>query len=210
MQWSPAPVDHKMSNFSNPPHLNSFLSTLLDGNENAPSSSRVARLKSSFGQDLAYAGRYIVQPVGNIISHTPDTDFFFIALSFSSLISENILIRSWTQNKTRATCLPKVWKALKIKYDLQDIDLASKALLGLHRFTSCDTVSAFSGKGKLKPLDLMLKSSHYIDLFASISEEPGLSADLFQIVQQLVFKLYGYKEKNNDIVRSKLNAAEQG
>ena len=107
-------------------------------------------------------------------------------------------------------CLSKVKDALKIKCDLQDMDLVCKALLGLHCFTGCDTINAFSGKGKIKPLHLMLKNSCYINLFASIGEEPNLSEDLFQIAQQFVCEVYGYKEKNTNIVRDKLYATKQG
>ena len=84
--------------------------------------------------------------------------------------------------------------ALRIKYDLQDMDLVSKALLGLHGFTGCDTISAFSGKGKVKPLQLMLKNVAYVAL--SIGEELELSEDLFRVVQQFICELYmGIKKK---------------
>jgi hypothetical protein len=72
----------------------------------------------------------------------------------------------------------EVKNALEIKYDIQDLDLVSKALLGLHGFTGCDTISAFSGKGKVKPLQLMLKNDVYCDLFASLGTEPELPEDL--------------------------------
>ena len=58
MPWPPGPDNLKMSNFNNPPHLDSFLSMLLAGNVNTPLSNRVTCLKSSFGQDLTYAGKY--------------------------------------------------------------------------------------------------------------------------------------------------------
>ena len=57
MPWPPGPDDLKMSNFDNPPHLDCFLSMLLAVNVNAPLSNRITRLKSSFGQDLTYAGK---------------------------------------------------------------------------------------------------------------------------------------------------------
>ena len=60
MPWPPRPEDLKMSNFNNPPHLDSFLSILLAGNENDSLSNHVTHLKSSFGQDLTYAGKYII------------------------------------------------------------------------------------------------------------------------------------------------------
>ena len=106
--------------------------------------------------------------------------------------------------------MSKVKEALKIKYDLQDMDSVSKALHGLHGFAGCDTINAFSGKRKIKPLHLILKNYCNMNLFASIGEEPNSSEDLFEIAQQFVCKLYGYKEKNTNIVCYKLYAAKQG
>ena len=55
MSWPPRTDELNMSNFVNPPNLDSFLLTLLE--EGKPETSRVSRLKSSFGQDLTYAGK---------------------------------------------------------------------------------------------------------------------------------------------------------
>ena len=49
-------------------------------------------------------------------------------------------------------------EARQVKYVLDDMQLVSNALLGLHAYKGCDTVSAFSGKGKVKPLKLMMKN----------------------------------------------------
>ena len=40
-----------------------------------------------------------------------------------------------------------------------------KALIGMHAYTGCDTVSAFAGKGKAKALKLLTKSKLYQDTF---------------------------------------------
>ena len=45
-----------------------------------------------------------------------------------------------------------------------------QALVGLHSFTGCDTVSAFAGKGKVKPLLLMAKDRKYVDAFARLGK----------------------------------------
>ena len=159
---------------------------------------------------LLFHAKKISESFRRIIIYTPDTDVFLIALGVSSQISGNLFIRTGTQNKARIICLSKVKEALQIKYDLQDMDLVSKALLGLHGFTGCDTISAFSGKGKVKPLQLILKNIAYVDLFASIGGEPELSEDLFRVVQKFICVLYGHKEDNTNIVRYKLYAAKQG
>ena len=42
-------------------------------------------------------------------------------------------------------------EALQIKYVLNDMQLVSNTLLGLHAYTGYDMVSAFACKGKVKP-----------------------------------------------------------
>ena len=48
------------------------------------------------------------------------------------------------------------------KVSEQNIDYVLKTLTGLHAFTGCDTVSAFYGKGKIKPLKIMPISFNYL------------------------------------------------
>ena len=55
MPWPPTPKDLEVSNFTNSTYLDSFLEGLLTSEEGQVS-NRVSRLKSSFGQDLTYAG----------------------------------------------------------------------------------------------------------------------------------------------------------
>ena len=50
--------------------------------------------------------------------------------------------------------------------NLQKKSLLS-ALVGFHSFTGCNTVSAFAGRGKIKPVMLMMKCKDYVEMFAS-------------------------------------------
>ena len=66
MPWPPGPDDLNIFNLAIPTYLDSFLSVLLTGNLNVQSATaRVNRLKLSFGQDLIYAGMYLL--LGGII-----------------------------------------------------------------------------------------------------------------------------------------------
>lgn len=96
-----------------------------------------------------------------IVIHTPDTDVLLIALAVSSQINGELMIKTRTQNKARIISLSSIRETLKVKYELNDMDKVASAVLGLHGFTSCDTVCAFSGKGKIKPPQLMLRHRHY-------------------------------------------------
>ena len=57
LSWPPRVEELEMANFVNPPILDSFLLTLLK--EGDTETSRVSRIKSSIGQDLLYAGKYM-------------------------------------------------------------------------------------------------------------------------------------------------------
>ena len=50
----------------------------------------------------------------------------------------------------------------------------TKALVSLHAFTGCDTVSAFAGLGKSNAFKIMAKSVQYINLFEKIGGELAL------------------------------------
>ena len=145
-----------------------------------------------------------------IVIHTLDTDVFLIALGVSGEINEAMFIQTGVQNKTCIISLAEVKKALKINYGVQDIDLASKPLLGLHGFTGCDTISSFAGKGKVKPVKVMMSNESYLNMFASFGNEPKLSEDQFLVIQKFVCHLYGHQDQYTNMVRYKMYAAKHG
>ena len=128
------------------------------------------------------------QSTENIVIHTPDTDVLLIAIAASSQISGNIFIRTGTKNKVRIISIEKVKNTLILRYDLQPTitELLSKSLLGFHAFTGCDTVSAFSNKGKVKPLKILLKNQKYMETFAEIGNNPAPSDEQLDKIQEFV------------------------
>ena len=58
MSWLPKTDELNMSNFINPPNLDSFLLTLLNVREPEAEANCVSWLKSSLGQDLTYASNF--------------------------------------------------------------------------------------------------------------------------------------------------------
>ena len=78
----------------------------------------------------------------NIVMKSPDTDVFVLALSFCSHINENLYFHTAKGRESQITDLSKLHSHLgQEKCD---------ALVGLHPFSGCDTVSALYGVGKLK------------------------------------------------------------
>ena len=65
-----------------------------------------------------------------------------------------------------------------------------QALIGVHAFTGCDSVSAFGGQGKIKALNLINKSHEYRQLFIAFGQEWHVNEHKFQIVQAFTYEMY--------------------
>jgi len=55
-----------------------------------------------------------------------------------------------------------------------------QAMIGVHAYTGCDSVSAFGGQGNIKAIDLMNKSHEYRQLFTSFGQEWHVTENVFQ------------------------------
>ena len=53
------------------------------------------------------------------------------------------------------------------------------ALIGLHAWTGCDTVSSFAGQGKVKALDLMRNVDKFKLAFGDLGREWRVTEELF-------------------------------
>ena len=73
--------------------------------------------------------------------------------------------------------------------------------------TGCDTVSAFSGKGKWKAIQLLLKNESYVKAMVEIGETWSVSDATFNAAEALVCHLYGKKGQNVDLLRYELYCA---
>ena len=62
-------------------------------------------------------------------------------------------------------------------------DSICDALIGLHAFTGCDTVSALTGRGKLGALTLMKKDSTHQETFSQLGQSWEVSKQLFDKIQ---------------------------
>ena len=87
--------------------------------------------------------------------HIPDTDVFFLMLSMSNKIAGKLYMKTGMWGKTRMINISHVKVQLDGKVSEQNIDYVLEAIPGLHAFTN--RVSAFSWKGKIKALKIMLK-----------------------------------------------------
>ena len=65
-----------------------------------------------------------------------------------------------------------------------------KALIGYHCFTGCDNFSAFSRRGKLKPLSLMCNNESYVEAFSTLGTTI-ITDEIFQELGRFVCHMYG-------------------
>ena len=131
----------------------------------------------------------------DIIIHTPDTDVFIIMLSFLKDHTANLYMKTGTKGKTRIIDIQAVKKSIEnLKSDELETCNILEALPGLHAFTGCDTVSAFSNKGKIKALNIMLQSEIFVHLFQSLGTTGDLTEEIFSLAEQFVCAIYGYKD----------------
>ena len=101
---------------------------------------------------------------------------FVYLLGLSTLINSSLFIRRGTSTRVRLVDITKVAGMLG--------NAVCTALLGLHPWTGCDTVSALSGQGKLKAVKLMTKNDHFLSAFSSLGTSWKLSSELFTVIEE--------------------------
>jgi hypothetical protein len=130
-----------------------------------------------------------------ILISSPDTDVFIICLSVHMTITANLFFLTGVKNSRRIIDVTKV--ADYIFDTLKGCDVTRealmKSLIGFHSFTGCDTISAFAGRGKVKPLKLMLNNATYVQAFAQLGEQREVYLAELQAIKSFVCSMYGWK-----------------
>ena len=98
--------------------------------------------------------KHAAETIPALICITEDTDVFIICLGLWQDVNSNIFITRGSKSSVRLVDITKPAAALG-----RDV---CTALLGLHPWTGCDTISAFSGQGKLKALKIILREQKFI------------------------------------------------
>ena len=105
---------------------------------------------------------------GPILIHADDTDVLVLLLSHSNVLGD-VYIKAGRGSKSRIIQIKRIvenlTKDLATVIGVQDF---LKSLIGLHAITGCDTVSTFTGKGKVKALKLLMKNRTYVDAFMDL------------------------------------------
>ena len=106
-----------------------------------------------------------------------------------------LFFRTGTGNNVQQISMDRIKDNLKVRQNricTSSIDHLCDALLGMHAFIGCDSISSFVGKGKVKGLQLVLMKDAYVVLFMYFGTWRFPDNDLVE-VEKFVCKLYGHQ-----------------
>ena len=118
-----------------------------------------------------------------------DIDMFLLSLAFQGDIPISICIKTGTRVRVQYVNTSLVAASLGAE--------VCKAIVGLHAYTSCDTTSAFAGRGKVNALKLVIANAEYTRMLQDLGSTWSLSQDLFQKLQAFTRAMCVPKNQNN-------------
>ena len=99
---------------------------------------------------------------GMCVIHSDDTDVFVLLLAHSQNLGK-FYMKKGRGAKTRIIELSIVLNSLEKQLDPGiDKHCFTKAVIGVHAITGCDTISPFCGNGKRKAVQLLQRNERYI------------------------------------------------
>jgi len=120
--------------------------------------------------------------INSIVISAEDTDVLVLCLAVSKTIPRSMYMKCGTKNRTRYLDIQKLSHALG--------GAVCEALIGMHAFTGCDTVSAFAGRGKLATFKRLKSHKTYQEAFAELGQSWEVSGELFRKLQKITCNLY--------------------
>lgn len=119
----------------------------------------------------------------NIVLKCSDTDVLIITISLGFMIAANLFILKCSGQNSNVISIANIHEAFSKP--------VCKALIGLHVFTGCDSVSSFKGKGKLAAIKIMMASEEFLEAFIQLGSEWSVSDDLVRVLEKFICHLYG-------------------
>lgn len=130
---------------------------------------------------LLYAA-YAAQHSSDLVIKSPDTDVFVLALGFCRKIDGNLYIHTVKAKNPHIADINRLHAHLgEDKCD---------ALVGLHVFSGCDTVSAIHGLGITKANKKLISKTEYITLFRELGTSFSPSPEFRKAVEAFMCDLY--------------------
>ena len=137
------------------------------------------------GRLLLHAAHAASGGYQSVVICSEDTDVFIMSLAFCDRIKTPLFQKCGTRTRTRLVDIRKVAATVGTE--------VCRALIGLHAYTGCDTVSAFAGKGKASALKLLTNNRATQDTFLQLGQEWDLSAELMDKLEAFTCVMYAPK-----------------
>ena len=112
-----------------------------------------------------------------------DSDIFFILLFYAKSFTVKIIF----DMGDRLININKVAE----EYSQDHIS----ALLALHAFTGTDCTSAFKGKGKVRPMKLIIQHPKFVELFSKIGTSWDCDNDTLSGIEEFTCLMYGFNQR---------------
>lgn len=107
---------------------------------------------------------------------------FIVLLNFSSIINAKLFMRCGSRTRTRLVNIRGI-----VQRTGQEV---CEALIGLHSFTGCDTVSAFAGKGKIGALKILKSDEGARRASRELGKSWTVSENLFFLLEKFTCSMY--------------------
>ena len=144
---------------------------------------------------LLHAAHAAEEGYEGVVVCSEDTDVFIMALAFHDRIGASLFQKSGTRTRTKVAGIRKVAATLGID--------VYRALIGMHSFTGCNTVSAFAGKGKTSALKLLTTNKNIQCIFCRLGEECDLSPQLMNELEAFTCLLYSLEGSSGNLFCAK-------
>ena len=126
-----------------------------------------------------------------VVLSSEDTDVFVLSLACSSVIPAPLFQKKRTPTRTHLIDVKQTAESLG-----SDV---CEALVGMHAYTGCDSVSAFAGKGKASALKTIKTDGTVRRTFCELGQSWEMTDELFQNLESFTCRLYAPRETVSDV-----------
>ena len=139
-----------------------------------------------------------------------DTDVYISCLARLHALHCQLYLKTGTGKNKRIVHINEV--AEKFAYFELNVTKVNicQALLAVHGFTGCDSISAFSGKVKLKAVKVVFSNESFINGFKNLVSTWIVGEETKLVTEKFVCHLYGYKISSVNELRYKLYCSRAG
>ena len=146
------------------------------------------------------------------VVHTPDTDVLILCLGYLGALYCDIYIKTGVKDKSRLINLQRIkekFESVAQEHGYSTNDLFT-ALISLHAFTGCDTISAFAGKGKVTAIKCLLDLPADVQTFKLLGSAWNVTDELMQSLEKFTCKLYRGKCDSVNLLRYEIYCSKRG